>query len=195
MAKHQQISPLMEQYKRLKDQHPDAILLCRVGDFYEAFYDDAELISRVLEITLTSRDKDSQGGPIPMAGVPHHALDSYLYKLVMAGYKVAISEQMEDPKVAKGIVKRDVVRIVTPGTLTDPKALEQKANNYLVAIYELKGVYGLAAADLSTGEFTVTELTDAPKLWSELHRFAPKECLFSESVDDADMFERLRTQT
>ncbi|MDE0041619.1 MAG: DNA mismatch repair protein MutS, partial [Candidatus Poribacteria bacterium] len=125
MAKQQQTSPLMEQYKRLKDQHADAILLCRVGDFYEAFYDDAELISRVLEITLTSRDKDSQGGPIPMAGVPHHALDSYLYKLVMAGYKVAISEQMEDPKVAKGIVKRDVVRIVTPGTLTDPKALEQ----------------------------------------------------------------------
>ena len=113
----------MEQYQRLKDQHADAILLCRVGDFYEAFYDDAELISRALEITLTSRDKDSQGGPIPMAGVPHHALDSYLYKLVMAGHKVAISEQMEDPKAAKGIVKRDVVRVVTPGTLTDPKAL------------------------------------------------------------------------
>ncbi len=193
MAKFPQLSPLMEQYKRLKDQHADAILLCRVGDFYEAFYDDAELISRVLEITLTSRDKDSQGGPIPMAGVPHHALDSYLYKLVVAGYKVAISEQMEDPKVAKGIVKRDIVRIVTPGTLTDPKALEQKVNNYLVGIYQLKGVYGLAAADLSTGEFTVTELMDAPKLWAELHRFAPKECLFSDSFDDGEMFERLRT--
>ena len=193
MAKQQQTSPLMEQYKRLKDQHADAILLCRVGDFYEAFYHDAELISRVLEITLTSRDKDSVGGPIPMAGVPHHALDSYLYKLVTAGHKVAISEQMEDPKVAKGIVKRDVVRIVTPGTLTDPKALEQKANNYLISIYQLKGVYGLAAADLSTGEFTVTEIVDAPNLWAELHRFAPKECLFSESFDDEEMFERLRT--
>ena len=192
MAKDTQLSPLMGQYKRLKDQHSDAILMCRVGDFYEAFYDDAELISRVLEITLTARDKDSQGGPIPMAGVPHHALDSYLYKLVTAGYKVAISEQMEDPKVAKGIVKRDIVRIVTPGTLTDPEALEQKANNYLVAIYRLKDVYGLAAADLSTGEFTVTELMDVSKLWAELHRFAPKECLFSESFEDGEMFERLR---
>ena len=183
----------MEQYQRLKDQHADAILLCRVGDFYEAFYDDAELISRALEITLTSRDKDSQGGPIPMAGVPHHALDSYLYKLVMAGHKVAISEQMEDPKAAKGIVKRDVVRVVTPGTLTDPKALEQKANNYLISIYQLNGVYGLAAADLSTGEFTVTELVDVPNLWAELHRFAPKECLFSDSFDGDELFERLRT--
>ncbi|MDE0301097.1 MAG: DNA mismatch repair protein MutS [Candidatus Poribacteria bacterium] len=193
MAKQQQFSPLMEQYKRLKDQHADAILLCRVGDFYEAFYDDAELISRVLGITLTSRDKDSKGGAIPMAGVPHHAIDSYLYKLVMAGYNVAISEQMEDPKAAKGIVKRDVVRVVTPGTLTDPKALEKKSNNYLVAIYQLNGNYGLAAADLSTGEFSVTELMDAPKLWAELHRFSPKECLFSESFEDEKMFERLRT--
>ena len=98
MARKPKLSPLMEQYRQLKNQHPDSILLCRVGDFYEAFYDDAELIARVLEIALTSRDKDSAGGAIPMAGVPHHALDSYLYKLVNSGYKVAILEQVEDAK-------------------------------------------------------------------------------------------------
>ena len=117
----------MELYKRLKAQHADAILLCRVGDFYEAFYEDAELIARELEIVLTSRDRDKT---IPMAGIPHHALDSYLYKLVKAGYKVAIIEQMEDPKQvpAGELVKRDIIRIVTPGTLTDPKVLDQKTN-------------------------------------------------------------------
>ena len=195
MAKKSKLSPLMEQYKRLKNQHPDAILLCRVGDFYEAFYDDAELIARVLEITLTSRDKDSQGGAIPMAGVPHHALDSYLYKLVKAGYKVAILEQVEDAKKAKEenrLVKRDLVRIVTPGTLTDPKVLDQKTNNYLIGIYPLKGSYGLASADLSTGEFAVTELENLAKLWSEIHRLAPKECLFSEDFDDPEMLEQIR---
>ncbi len=191
MAKGTKLSPLMAQYKRLKDKHVEAILLCRVGDFYEAFYDDAELISRILEITLTSRDKDGQDGPVPMAGVPHHALDSYLYRLVTAGYKVAISEQMEDPKIAKGIVKRDIVRIVTPGTLTDPKALEQKTNNYLLGICHIKGIYGLAATDLSTGEFTVTEIMDNTKLWAELHRFAPKECLFSDAFHDEKVLERL----
>ncbi|MCZ6677408.1 MAG: DNA mismatch repair protein MutS [Candidatus Poribacteria bacterium] len=192
MAKKTQLSPLMTQYKRLKNQHPDAILLCRVGDFYEAFYEDAELISRVLEITLTSRDKDSQGGSIPMAGVPHHALDSYLYKLVKAGYKVAVSEQMEDPKLAKGLVERDIVRIVTPGTLTDPKALDQKVNNYLIAIYPLKGGYGLASVDLSTGEFAVTELENLSKLWAEIHRLAPKECLFPEEFEDQEILEQIR---
>ena len=102
MARKSKLSPLMEQYRQSKKQYPDSILLCRVGDFYEAFYDDAELIARVLEITLTSRDKDSVGGAIPMAGVPHHALDSYLYKLVNSGYKVAILEQVEDAKKSEG---------------------------------------------------------------------------------------------
>ena len=197
MGKKTQLSPLMEQYKRIKAQHPDAILICRVGDFYEAFYDDAELISRVLEITLTSRDKDNQGGAIPMAGVPHHALDSYLYKLVKAGNKVAILEQVEDAKKAKEesrLVKRDLVRIVTPGTLTDPKALDQKLNNYLVAIYVLKDKYGLASVDLSTGEFAVTELENLPKLWAEIHRLSPKECLFSEGFGDKEMLDQIRVE-
>ncbi len=196
MAKKSKISPLMEQYKRLKKQHPDSILICRVGDFYEAFYEDAELIARVLEIALTSRDKDSVGGAIPMAGVPHHALDSYLYKLVNSGYKVAILEQVEDAKKAREenrLVKRNLVRIVTAGTVTDPKVLDGKTNNYLISIYLLKESYGLASVDLSTGEFTVTELENLTKLWSEIHRLAPKECLFSEDFDDSEILDQIRT--
>ena len=188
---------LIELYKQVKKQHADAILLCRVGDFYEAFFEDAELISRLLEITLTARSHKNQKKPSPpMAGIPHHALDSYLYKLVKAGHKVAILEQIEDPKQARDenrLVKRDVVRIVTPGTVTDPKVLEHKVNNYLISIYLRKGIYGVAVADLSTGEFLVTELSDASKLWAEIHRFSPKECLFSEVFEDEEMFERLKT--
>ena len=191
MAKKVQLSPLMDQYKRLKNQYHDAILLCRVGDFYEAFFEDAELIARELEIVLTSRDKDKA---TPMAGIPHHALDSYLYKLVRAGHKVAILEQVEDAKnvPAGELVKRDIVRIVTPGTLTDPKVLDQRMNNYLLAVCILNEVYGLASVDLSTGEFAVTELESHEKLWTELHRLAPKELLFSEAFDDAEMLDRIR---
>ena len=191
MGKKTQLSPLMEQYKRLKNQYRDSVLLCRVGDFYEAFYEDAELIARELEIVLTSRDKDKA---TPMAGIPHHALDSYLYKLVKAGHKVAILEQIEDAKnvPARELVKRDIVRIVTPGTLTDPKVLDQRTNNYLVAVCIRDGVYGFASVDLSTGEFAVTELTGDEKLWTELHRLAPKELLFSEAFADAEMLERIR---
>ena len=196
MAKNTEPS-LMEQYKEVKSQHQDTILLCRVGDFYEAFYEDAKLISRVLDIALTARShKNQKGDSAPMAGIPHHALDSYLYKLVQAGHNVAIYDQVEDAKVARGenrLVKRDVVRVATPGTLTDPKILDQKVNNYLVAIYPLETAYGLAVSDISTGEFTVTELEDTTKLWAELFRFAPKECLFSESFDDEEMLKRLRT--
>ena len=189
---------MMELYKQVKKQHEDAILLCRVGDFYEAFFEDAELIARLLEIALTTRShKNQKSPPPPMAGIPHHALDSYLYKLVKAGHKVAILEQTEDAKVARDenrLVKRDVVRIVTPGTVTDPKVLEHKQNNYLISIYLNKDIYGVAVADLSTGEFLVTELTDPLRLWAEVHRFSPKECLFSESFEDAEMFDRLKTE-
>ncbi len=189
---------MMELYKQVKKQHEDAILLCRVGDFYEAFFEDAELISRLLEIALTSRSHKSQKTPPPpMAGIPHHALDSYLYKLVKAGHKVAILDQTEDAKVAREenrLVKRDVVRIVTPGTVTDPKALEHKANNYLLSIYHQKDIYGIAVADLSTGEFQVTELTDESRLWAEIYRFAPKECLFSETFESEEVFEQLKIE-
>ena len=189
---------LMELYKHVKKQHGDAILLCRVGDFYEAFFEDAELIARLLEIALTARShKNQTSAPPPMAGIPHHALDSYLYKLVKAGHKVAILEQTEDAKLARDenrLVKRDVVRIVTPGTVTDPKVLEHKVNNYIVSIYPNKDTYGVAVADLSTGEFLVTELTDPSRLWAEIHRFSPKECLFADTFEDEEMFERLKTE-
>ena len=189
---------LMELYKQVKKQHGDAILLCRVGDFYEAFFEDAETIARLLEIALTARShKNQTSTPPPMAGIPHHALDSYLYKLVKAGHKVAILEQTEDAKLARDenrLVKRDVVRIVTPGTVTDPKVLEHKLNNYIVSIYLDKDTYGVAVADLSTGEFLVTELTDPARLWAEIHRFSPKECLFSDTFEDEEMFDRLRTE-
>ena len=189
---------LMELYKHVKKQHEDAILLCRVGDFYEAFFEDAELIARLLEIALTARShKNQKSPPPPMAGIPHHALDSYLYKLVKAGHKVAILEQTEDAQLARDenrLVKRDVVRIVTPGTVTDPKVLEHKVNNYIISIYLDKGTYGVAVADLSTGEFQVTELTDPSRLWAEIHRFSPKECLFAETFEDEDMFDRLKTE-
>ena len=189
---------LMELYKQVKKQHGDAILLCRVGDFYEAFFEDAETIARLLEIALTARShKNQKGASPPMAGIPHHALDSYLYKLVKAGHKVAILDQTEDAKLARDenrLVKRDVVRIVTPGTVTDPKVLEHKVNNYILSIYLNKGTYGVAVADLSTGEFLVTELTDPPRLWAEIHRFSPKECLFSESFEDDAVFERLKAE-
>lgn len=189
---------MMELYKQVKKQHEDAILLCRVGDFYEAFYEDAELISKLLEIALTSRNqKHQKTPPPPMAGIPHHALDSYLYKLVNAGHKVAILDQTEDAKLAREenrLVKRDIVRIVTPGTVTDPKVLEHKSNNYLLSIYQHKEKHGIAVADLSTGEFKVTELDDGNRLWAEIHRFSPKECLFSESHEDAEMFEQIRLE-
>ena len=189
---------MMELYKQVKKQHEDAILLCRVGDFYEAFYEDAELISKLLEIALTSRNqKNQKTPPPPMAGIPHHALDSYLYKLVNAGHKVAILDQTEDAKLAKEenrLVKRDVVRIVTPGTVTDPKVLEHKSNNYLLSIYHQKEKYGIAVADLSTGEFKVTELEDESRLWAEIHRFSPKECLFSEGFEDPEMFEQIKLE-
>lgn len=189
---------MMELYRQVKKQHEDAILLCRVGDFYEAFYEDAELISKLLEIALTTRShKNQKTPPPPMAGIPHHALDSYLYKLVTAGHKVAILDQTEDAKIAREenrLVNRDVVRIVTPGTVTDPKVLEHKSNNYLLSIYLHKEQFGVAVADLSTGEFKVTELSDGSRLWGEIHRFAPKECLFSETFEDTEMFEQIRIE-
>jgi len=185
------LSPLMEQYQRTKAEYPDSILFFRVGDFYETFYEDAKTSSRVLDIALTSRDKTND--PIPMAGVPHHAFDSYLYKMIKAGYKVAICEQVEDPKEAKGLVKREVIRVVTPGTVTDPKALEQKSNNFLAAINFVNSCYGLAYVDLSTGEFSVTQLESKTKLLAEIIRIFPAECILAEGFRQNDFLEILET--
>ena len=177
-------SPMMKQYKTIKSQYPGTVIFFRMGDFYETFGDDAVITARVLDITLTSRGK-MKGEKVPLAGIPYHALDTYLHRMVKAGYKVAICEQVEDPKKAKGIVKRDVVRIVSPGTVLEDNMLQGKANNFLVTIFKAKGGYGLAAVDVSTGEFLVTELEGSSSkrlLRSELVRLAPAECLVSPNI-------------
>ncbi len=177
------LTPMMKQYNKIKAEYPGTILFFRMGDFYETFGDDAVVTSKVLDITLTSRGH-GRGGKMPLAGIPYHALDSYLHKMVKAGYKVAICEQVEDPKKAKGIVKRDVVRVVSPGTVLEDSMLQGKANNFLVTITKGKG-YGLAAVDISTGEFLATQIEgkDAEKrLKNELVRYAPAECLVSQDI-------------
>ena len=154
-AANERLTPAMRQYVQQKAAAPDALLLFRMGDFYETFYEDAQTAARVLGITLTSRGTNTDGKPIPLAGIPYHALESYLPRLVHAGYKVAISEQVEDPKQAKGVVRREVVRIVTPGTLTEDALLDQGADNYLACVCRSKSEVGLALVELSTGDFVV----------------------------------------
>jgi DNA mismatch repair protein MutS len=165
----------MQQYWEQKQQAPDAILLFRMGDFYEMFYDDAELGAKVLGITLTSRDS----GKTPLAGIPHHALEGYLAKLVAAGHKVAISEQIEDARQAQGVVKRAIVRIVTPGTLTDDGLLDRTRSNVLAALCPQGNELGLAALELSTGHFVV-QTCPAPDVLNELARLQPAEVLLAE---------------
>jgi DNA mismatch repair protein MutS len=170
-------TPLIRQYREIKAQNEDKILLFRVGDFYEMFYEDARLGARELEITLTSRET-GKGNHVPLAGFPYHALDNYLGRLVDKGYKVAICEQVEDARLAKGLVRREIVRIVTPGTLTETALLDEKRNNYLAAVFAGRGGYGLAAVDVSTGEFACCELRgrQAARLLSdELCRLRPAE--------------------
>ncbi|QDV18867.1 DNA mismatch repair protein MutS [Gimesia panareensis] len=172
------LTPMMERYLEVKRQNPGTLLLFRMGDFYELFHEDAEIAARILGITLTSRDKSSSN-PIPMAGFPHHSLDSYLYKLIHAGYRASICDQVEDPKKAKGMVKREVTRVVTPGTLTDDALLDPHENNFLASIYFGKSDIGLAWLELSTGRF-LTSNTTAEHLVDELARIHPAECIFAE---------------
>src|SRR5262245_59888332 len=149
-------TPMMQQYRQLKQQYPDAILLFRMGDFYEMFFEDACTAAPILEIALTARDK-SQPHPIPMCGVPHHAVDGYIDRLLKRGLRVAICEQLENPKAATGLGKRDVVRVVTPGAIMHPTALIGKENNFLVGLCGSRERLGLALIDVSTGEFKLTE--------------------------------------
>jgi DNA mismatch repair protein MutS len=174
----EKLTPAMKQFHKFKQKHPDCILFFRMGDFYETFYEDAKTCSQVLGLTLTSRSKGTN--PIPLAGVPYHAVDGYLKKMLQAGYKVAVCEQVEDPKTAKGVVKRDVVRIVTPGTLTDDNLLNAKEENFLCAIgLGTKNQAVLSWVDISTGHFFVQELPEK-KLLDELLRLAPAECLIAD---------------
>jgi DNA mismatch repair protein MutS len=175
-------TPAMQQYKRLKSQYPDAILFFRMGDFYEMFYDDARTASKVLGLALTSRSKGE--GAVPMAGVPYHALDTYLAKMIRAGYRVAICDQVEDPALAKGLVKRDITRLVTPGTLTDDALLDDKENNFLAAVHLVGQQAGLAWVDLSTGAFFARDLA-RQALLDELTRLRPRECLMAEGASEA----------
>ena len=151
-------TPMMKQYKEIKSKYRDYIVFFRLGDFYEMFYEDAHICSRELEIALTSRDPQNR---VPMAGVPYHAADQYIAKLVSKGYKVVICEQVEDPKLAKGIVKREVVKIITPGTITDLNALEDNKNNYLACVYKPQ-VNLTSFVDLMTGEFNVGTTSSYP---------------------------------
>ena len=186
---------MMQHYLQTKEQYKDCILFYRLGDFYEMFFEDAKTVSRELELTLTGKNC---GLPerAPMCGVPFHSADSYINRLVKKGYKVAICEQMEDPKLAKGIVKREVIRVVTPGTNTDMQSLDEGKNNYLMCIVYIGDKYGIATCDVTTGDFFVTEVDSERKLLDELNRFAPTEIICNEpfymsGVDIDDMKDRL----
>jgi len=174
-------TPMMRQFLEIKERCQDCILFFRLGDFYEMFFQDAEIASRELELVLTGKDC-GLAERAPMCGVPYHAALSYIGKLVSKGYKVAVCEQMEDPALAKGIVKRDIVRIYTPGTVTDEQMLSQKRNNFIAAIYEFRNMYGISAADITTGEMYLTSLTVGSTynhLANEIARFAPSEIIIN----------------
>ncbi len=174
------LSPMMQQYFAIKKEYPDAILFFRLGDFYEMFFEDAKVASRELELVLTGRDC-GQEERAPMCGVPFHSADSYIAKLVSRGYKVAVCEQMEDPKAAKGIVKRDVIRVITAGTVIESSMLDEAKNNYLACLYLCDGRMGLCFADVSTGEVQATAFSENAdeRAVDELARFSPREVLLN----------------
>jgi DNA mismatch repair protein MutS len=187
-----ELTPMMKQYYQMKAEHPDCILLFRLGDFYEMFQDDAQLVSRELDLTLTTRDRNKPPDQrIPMCGVPYHSVDSYLARLIAKGYKVAICEQMEDPAQTKGLVDRDIIRIVTPGTVISSTMLEEGRNNYICAVYQAGDETGVCFCDISTGEVCATACSGkehAEHLKNELGRFAPREAVLSaEAWADEDL--------
>src|SRR5512143_668069 len=185
-------TPLMRQYAAIKKEHPTALLFFRLGDFYELFFDDAVVAAKELQITLTSRSKE-KGQAIPMCGVPYHSAEGYLSKLLRKGFKVAICEQMEDPKKAKTLVRREVTRVLTPGTATDA-SLASEENNFLAAYASVGEAAGFAALDLSTGEFRATEFRGAEaqrRVLDELEQLKPREVLFGSSLP---LFDRTARQ-
>lgn len=184
------LSPAMQQFFRAKDECPDALVFFRMGDFYEMFYDDAVVGAELLDLTLTSRSKTNDGDSIPMAGIPHHAAATYIARLLEKGQKVAICEQMVDPSQVKGLVPREVVRVITPGLVLDEGSLDARINNYLVVACAQGGVFGLAALELSTSELRATTPTDRTALLTELVRLEPRELLFV--GDDAPLLDEIK---
>ena len=185
-------TPMMKQYRQIKAEHPEAILFFRMGDFYEMFCDDAVVASEALDLVLTSKSAGIEG-KIPMCGVPYHAVESYIAKLIAQGYRVAICEQMEDPKLAKGLVKRDVIRIISPGTVLENTLLSESQSNYLAAIHRSGSEWGFCYTDISTGEFKATEFTgdengDNDRIYDELYRVDPKELLVSHGLYNDAVF-------
>lgn len=184
------ISPMMQHYVRTKEEYKDCILFYRLGDFYEMFFEDAQTVSRELELTLTGKDC-GMAERAPMCGVPFHASDTYVDRLISKGYKVAICEQVEDPKQAKGIVKREVIRVVTPGTTLNTQTLDETKNNYIMSVVYLSNRFGIAVADVTTGVFMVTEVENVRKLLDEIYKFSPAELVCNETfvMSGADMEE------
>ena len=189
-----ELTPMMRQYLEIKERNPDCLLFFRLGDFYEMFLEDAKLASRELDLTLTTRDRTKdKKDKVPMCGVPYHSAESYIARLVQKGYKVAICEQMEDPALAKGLVKRDIIRIVTPGTVVESSMLDESRNNYFACVYGEDGVYGLSFCDVSTGAFYATLAENNDRLISELGRFAPTEVLRGgEAIENRELNEALQ---
>ena len=184
-------TPMMQQYLKLKAQHPDILLFYRMGDFYELFYDDAKRASQLLDISLTKRGA-SAGEPIPMAGIPHHAVENYLAKLVNQGESVAICEQIGDPATTKGPVERKVVRIVTPGTISDEALLQERQDNLLAAIWQDSKGFGYATLDISSGRFRLSEPADRETMAAELQRTNPAELLYAEDFAESSLIEGRR---
>ncbi|MGE0974693.1 DNA mismatch repair protein MutS [Staphylococcus cohnii] len=176
-------TPMMQQYLKIKSQYQDCLLFFRLGDFYEMFFEDAKEASRVLEITLTKRDAKKEN-PIPMCGVPYHSADGYIETLINNGYKVAICEQMEDPRQTKGMVKREVVRIVTPGTVMDQGGVDEKQNNYILSFVQINDCYALSYCDVSTGELKVTSFNDQATLINEITTINPNEIVVNTHIDE-----------
>ncbi len=190
------LTPMMQQYVETKEQHKDCLLFFRLGDFYEMFFEDAEIASKELEITLTGRDCGFEERA-PMCGVPWHSAHNYIARLIHKGYKVAVCEQVEDPAEAKGIVRREVTRVITPGTVTDPAMLEEKKNNFLMSVYSRQSYFGIAVVDVTTGEFYTTQISFGntyKKLFDEISRYQPSEILvnahFQNVVSSRDFKEK-----
>ena len=191
----EQLTPMMQKYLETKNEYKDCILFYRLGDFYEMFFEDAKCASKELELTLTGKSCGLKERA-PMCGVPFHSAEGYITRLVSKGYKVAICEQVEDPKLAKGLVKREVVRIVTPGTNCNLEALDESKNNYLMGVVAMDDLFGISVVDVTTGEYRLTEVDGLGKLLDEINKFMPSELICNESfyisgVDVEDLKERL----